>query len=117
MARLYSNENVPYPTVVELRNLGHDVETSMDAGLANLRIPDDLPLKHASEHGRVVVTNDRFDFRRLHGQGFMHVGIVEFTNDADFTALAHRISSALASEEATGRFYASVTQGGFTFRT
>ncbi len=36
-----SNENYPYATVLELRRLGHDVLTSVGAGQANQRIPDD----------------------------------------------------------------------------
>ena len=35
MARFYTNENVPAQVVVELRRLGHDVVTSLDAGKAN----------------------------------------------------------------------------------
>jgi hypothetical protein len=35
MARLYTNENIPMPVVAELRRLGHDVLTSLDAGNAN----------------------------------------------------------------------------------
>ena len=41
MARLYSNENFPFPAVEELRRLGHDVLTVQDAGKANQEIPDD----------------------------------------------------------------------------
>jgi len=39
MARLYSNENVPFEVVIELRRWGHDVLTSYEAGNANSRVP------------------------------------------------------------------------------
>ena len=41
MARFYTNENIPLPVVVELRRLGHDVVTSLDAGNANSAVPDE----------------------------------------------------------------------------
>jgi len=40
MARFYTNENVPVQVVAELRRLGHDVVTSLDAGNANSAMPD-----------------------------------------------------------------------------
>lgn len=40
MARFYSNENIAVPVVTELRRLGHDVLTSLDAGNANSAVPD-----------------------------------------------------------------------------
>ena len=36
MARIYANENLYRPTVAKLRDLGHDVLTSFEAGNANL---------------------------------------------------------------------------------
>jgi hypothetical protein len=35
MAKLYANENFPFPVVVALRPLGHDVVTIQDRGRAN----------------------------------------------------------------------------------
>lgn len=40
MARFYSNENIALQVVTELRGLGHDVLTSLDAGKANAAVPD-----------------------------------------------------------------------------
>ena len=40
MARLYADENVPFPVVEELRRLGHDVLTIFEDGKANRRYPD-----------------------------------------------------------------------------
>jgi len=34
MARLYGDENFPYPVVLALRRLGHDVLTAQEAGKA-----------------------------------------------------------------------------------
>jgi hypothetical protein len=38
MARLYANENFPFPVVEELRRLGHDVLTTLEAGNAGRRL-------------------------------------------------------------------------------
>ena len=35
MARLYANENFPFPVVEELRKLGHDVLTIQETGKAD----------------------------------------------------------------------------------
>ena len=40
MARLYADEQYPYPVVEFLRALGHDVLTVQEAGKANQRISD-----------------------------------------------------------------------------
>lgn len=104
------------PSVEVLRSLGHDVITAVEAGWANQGYPDVDALAFAMEKGRIMLTNDRYDFRALHAAGHLHVGIVEFTSDADFAGLAHRIDAALGDPRAAGRFYASVTKGGHTFR-
>ena len=48
MKKLYVNENFPLPIVQTLRYLGHDVLTSLEAGNANQRIPDDAVLAFAT---------------------------------------------------------------------
>jgi hypothetical protein len=40
LARLYANENFPLPAVKRLRELGHDVLTTIEAGKANQSIDD-----------------------------------------------------------------------------
>ncbi|HEY7387613.1 MAG TPA: DUF5615 family PIN-like protein [Bryobacteraceae bacterium] len=40
MARLYANENIARQVVEELRRLGHDVLTSLEARKANISVPD-----------------------------------------------------------------------------
>ena len=66
MARLYSNENFPLRVVKALRSLGYDVVTSLEAGRANQRIPDDEVLRFATSEGRAVLTLNRRDFVHLH---------------------------------------------------
>ncbi len=41
MARLYADEDFPFPVVVGLRSLGHDVLTIQEDGKANRGIPDE----------------------------------------------------------------------------
>lgn len=40
MARLYTNENIPFPAVETLRELGHDVLTVQETGKAEESWPD-----------------------------------------------------------------------------
>jgi hypothetical protein len=56
VARFDSNENIALPAVVELRRLGHDVLTSMDAGNANASVPDDEVLAFAAREGRILLS-------------------------------------------------------------
>ena len=49
MARIYSNENFPLPVVERLRELGHDVLTTFDAGQNNQALPDEDVLAFASD--------------------------------------------------------------------
>ena len=59
MARLYSNENFPLPVVEELRRLGHDVLTVLEAGKAEQAISDEEVLALATQLGRAVLTLNR----------------------------------------------------------
>jgi predicted nuclease of predicted toxin-antitoxin system len=97
MARLYSNENFPSMVVDALRELGHDVLTSHESGNANQSIPDDQVLAFATKQGRVLLTFDRDDFKRLHRANPNHAGIVICTFDSNWTALAQRIDTELAN--------------------
>jgi hypothetical protein len=96
MARFYSNENFPLPVVLELRRAGHDVLTSLEAGNANQRIPDDQVLAYAAQENRAVLTLNRRDFIKLHKQHPAHSGIIACTVDADYAGQASRIHSAVA---------------------
>ena len=94
MARFYADENFDYPTVVELRALGHDVVTVQEAGKRGGT--DDQVLAYATQDGRAVLTHDRRDFERLHRHDPNHAGIVSCTLD-DAVALAARIDVAVVA--------------------
>jgi Domain of unknown function (DUF5615) len=92
MAQFYSNENFPLPAVEELRNLDHDVVTSLEAGNANRSAPDDEGLGFAASQQRILLTLNRKHFIRIHNQGSLrHCGIVVCTFDRDFAGQARRI--------------------------
>lgn len=95
MARLYANENFPYAVVRELRSLGHDVLTVVEAGNAGQRIPDEAVLAYATQAERAVLTINRRDFICLHRQGVSHSGIIACTQDADTIGQAQRIHAAV----------------------
>lgn len=81
---LYIDENIPQRTVRALRALGHDVLTLKEDGKAGKRYSDESVLRNAAALGRVVVTHNRKDFRRLHrGGGIRHRGMVLCTQDLD----------------------------------
>ncbi len=96
MARLYADENFPYPTVVALRRLGHDVLTVREAGQAGLAIADEDVLSSAHADGRAVLTHNRKHFRDLHRAGIPHSGVVLCTDNPDFDSLAARVDLALS---------------------
>lgn len=54
MARFYSNENIGPQVVAELRRLGNDVLTSLDAGKANAAVPDAEVLSFAVAEVRIL---------------------------------------------------------------
>ena len=99
MKKLYVNENFPLPVVESLRNFGHDVLTSLDAGNANQRIPDDNVLIFATNQNRILLTLNRRDFIKLHRFNPIHAGIIVCTEDGDFSALAARINTELSDND------------------
>ena len=98
MPRLYANENLPLLVVEALRQLGHDVLTTMESGKAGQAIPDEAVLAFATSEHRTLVTLNRKHFIRLHPLQPDHAGIVVCTFDLDYTALAQRVHDALAAE-------------------
>ena len=97
---LYLDENIPQRTAQALRELGYDVLTLKEDGKADQRYPDEFVLRDAESLGRVVVTHDRKDFRRLHSKGEIpHRGIVLCTQDHDPVRLARRIDAELSNKE------------------
>lgn len=92
---LYANENFPRAVVEELRKLGYDVLTSLEAGQANQGIPDAEVLTFASRQQRAVITLNRKDFIALHKTGPPHSGIIVCRRDNDFIQLAWRVDREL----------------------
>lgn len=104
MARFYSNENFPLPVIQGLRDLGHDILTSLEAGKANQSIPDHDVLAFACQEDRILLTMNRKHFVQLHTLGSEHSGIIACTFDPNFPELANRISkAALENESMTGK--------------
>jgi hypothetical protein len=95
VARLYSNENFPFPVVEELRRLGHDVLTIQETGKSGQAVPDEEVLAFAQAEDRILVTLNRKHFIRLHDRRPGHAGIIVCTYDPDFGGQAHRIHDAL----------------------
>lgn len=94
MARFYLDEDVSIAVGDQLRALGHDVETTDQAGRKGA--DDSSQLAYANAHNRIVVTHNRMHFRRLHRADPNHKGIVECTrDDADPSGLADRIHDAV----------------------
>jgi hypothetical protein len=97
-ARLYANENFHRGVVNILRELGHDVLTTLEAGRANRKIPDEEVVAFAKEESRAVLTFNRRHFIRLHESlNGDHWGIIVCTMDPDLRALAHRIDAQIQS--------------------
>jgi predicted nuclease of predicted toxin-antitoxin system len=77
--------------------LGHDVVPSVEAGQENRRVLDAEVLKFAASMGRILITQDRRDFRRLRDAGSISPrGMLLCTVDADFAGQARRIHEAVA---------------------
>jgi hypothetical protein len=97
--RLYANENFPLPCVQRLRELGHDVLTTQEAGCAGQAEPDRDVLLRASSAARVLVTLNRRHFIALHLDRVSHAGIIVCSFDPDFAGLAQRIHRCLQTAD------------------
>ena len=78
MARILSDEHIPFGIVYALRRLGHEVLTVREAGLSKSghAIPDDLVLQFACQQRWIVFTFNERDFRRLQSENAKHFGIL-----------------------------------------
>jgi hypothetical protein len=99
LARLYSNENFPLPTVEALRRLGHDVLTSLEAGRANQKISDSELIAFDINEGRARITLNRRHFVKLNDLTPAHRLIIVCTFDANFEDQASRVHSAITASE------------------
>lgn len=95
MASFYANENFPIGVVERLREMGHDVLTSHEAGNANQRIPDEEVLGFAAKAGRILLTLNRRDFIALHKKSSNHAGIVACTQNTDLREQSEQIHLAV----------------------
>ena len=96
MAQLYADEDFPFPVVERLRQLGHDVLTTLEAGKANQAIGDAVQLAFATSLGRAILTPNRRHFIPLHKSSPGHAGIISITDDPDLDGQANHIDAALA---------------------
>lgn len=110
MAQLYADEDFPFPVVERLRQLGHDVLTTLDAGRANQRIADADQVVFATSLGRAVLTRNRKDYIKLHKRSSQHAGIVSITDDTDFDGQASRIDQALAGQSTLANLHIRVNR-------
>jgi len=95
MAKLYANENFPFPVVEALRGLEHDVVTIQETGKGEQAVSDPEVLAFATGEERCVLTINRKDFIQLHKSSREHAGIIVCTFDPDFQAQANRIHEAI----------------------
>ena len=96
--QFYSNENFAIDIVQILRDYGHDILTSYEAGQANQGIPDLEVLKFATSQNRILVTFNRDDFIELHRSGMNHNGIVVCKDDRNYLGQAKFINDFLQSQ-------------------
>jgi predicted nuclease of predicted toxin-antitoxin system len=98
MASLYSNENLAIDLVEKIREFGHDVLTSYQAGKANQGISDDEVLAYATANQRNVITFNRDDFVALHRRNINHAGIIICKDDRDYLAQAQALELFLSAQ-------------------
>jgi predicted nuclease of predicted toxin-antitoxin system len=97
VARLFADENLPFPVVEALRRIGHDVVSVAHAGKAGQSLTDQAILELATADRRAVVTLNRRHFVQLHETEPSHAGIVVCSLDPDFEGQAARIDQAVAA--------------------
>lgn len=97
MVSLYADEQFPLPVVELLRAFGHDVLTVQESG--NTGFSDPEVLAFAVKNNRVVLTQNRRDYIKLHRLQPNHAGIIVCTDDRNFEQLAIRINTAISTVE------------------
>ncbi len=94
-ARLFADQCFPLPVVEELRQLGHDVVTALEANQETTE--DSTLLAFAHRDGRAVLTHNRTHFRNIHRQNQLQGGVIICTQDSNHKALADRIDFEIAA--------------------
>jgi len=102
--RFHLDEHMPRAVTREVRRLGLDIESTVEAGLRGT--PDYVQLAHAHSQGRVMVTAD-VDFRRLHNAGQEHSGIAYFPGRprsiGEIVEMLVLVHASYTAEEMVGR--------------
>jgi len=62
--KLYLDEDIDINLAVRLGGYGYSVVTTLEVG--NLGNADEKQLEYAAHNGRLILTHNRRDFRRLH---------------------------------------------------
>jgi predicted nuclease of predicted toxin-antitoxin system len=88
---LLADENFSREAGTHLQNLGYDLITLTDLGLAQIGMPDPEVLKKATALNRCVITFNRLDFIKLHKASNQHAGIIVCTYNPDNKQLAEKI--------------------------
>ena len=82
MARLYANENFPLPVVEHLRELGHDVLTTTEAGRHDQALPDDQHPDTQLSHRRTGgLARAKAGFRWSPGDELLRFAATESTKE------------------------------------
>jgi len=95
MARLLADEDFKAAVRERLVELGHDVQSALQAGIANVRTADNELLARATADRRAVLTHNRIDYVRLHRVTPGHGGIIVCKQYPDAGELADQIHAAL----------------------
>ena len=78
--RLYTDEMIHKDLAPTLRQRGYDVESTLEAGRSNQKIPDEDQLLYAAQRGRAILTWNMDEFVALDKQwkaaGRPHAGII-----------------------------------------
>lgn len=98
MHKLLADEDFPFPSVKQLRNLGVDIITLQNLGLVGIGLQDASVLELSIKLKRAILTCNRRDFIKLHKQSSEHFGIIVCTRNPDHKTLAESIYSVLESE-------------------
>jgi len=89
----YADECIQRPVVEIVRERGFDIVSALEAGQGQQ--PDRIQLAYATSLNRVLLTYNRWDFRRLHRDlltaGVGHAGIVLLPQPAPLSRSALRI--------------------------